>query len=148
MEWTQGSFVVSDDKSRLQLDVIHGFLTRAYWSKGIPRALVAKSIENSRICLGAFDGQSQVGFARAITDEATYAYLGDVFVLESHQGRGLGKFLMSCVHAHPGLQNLRRWSLLTRDAHGLYAPFGWKPVTDAGRYMEIHDPDIYVLARP
>ncbi|MBI3845701.1 MAG: GNAT family N-acetyltransferase [Planctomycetes bacterium] len=143
MEWADGRFEVSDDATRLQLDVIHGYLVRCYWSPGIPRDVVERAIANTRVVLGVYDGDAQVGFARVITDEATYAYLADVFVLESHRGRGLGKWLVECVHAHPALQGLRRWSLVTRDAHGLYAPFGWKPPADGTRYMEIVDSEVY-----
>ncbi|MBI1849084.1 MAG: GNAT family N-acetyltransferase [Planctomycetes bacterium] len=143
MEWADGRFEVSDDATRLQLDVIHGYLVRCYWSPGIPRDVVERAIANTRVVLGVYDGDAQVGFARVITDEATYAYLADVFVLESHRGRGLGKWLVECVHAHPALQGLRRWSLVTRDAHGLYAPFGWKSPADATRYMEIVDSEVY-----
>jgi GNAT superfamily N-acetyltransferase len=143
MEWTDGNLLVSDDKSRLQIEVIQGYLERSYWARGIPRETVARSIENSRICLGLFDGDAQVGFARLVTDEATYAYLCDVFVLESHQGRGLAVWLLRCVHTHPGLRGIRRWALVTRDAHGLYERFGWRPLADPRTHMEIHDPRIY-----
>jgi GNAT superfamily N-acetyltransferase len=147
VEWTDGRFTVSDDRSRLDLGVVHGFLEGCYWSPGIPRAVVEKAVANTRVCLGIYDGAAQVGFARVITDEATYAYLADVFVLESHRGRGLGRWLIECVHAHPALQGLRRWSLVTRDAHALYAPFGWKSPSHPQRYLEILDPDVYARAR-
>jgi len=143
VKYRRGEFVISTDPARLDLDVIHGFLTNCYWAKGIPLDVVARSIENS-LCFGVYDGSgAQVGFARAVSDLATVAYLGDVFVLESHRGRGLGKWLMECIMQHPGLQNLRRWILLTRDAHGLYSQFGFMPVKAPERYMEIHRADIY-----
>ena len=143
VENRHGEYLVSSDPSRLNVDVIHGFLTTCFWAKGIPRDVVARSIEHS-LCFGVYDGSgAQVGFARVVSDFATVAYLGDVFVLESHRGRGLSKLLMECVARHPALQNLRRWILLTRDAHGLYAQFGFTPVKSPERYMELHRPDVY-----
>lgn len=136
-------FLVSTDPARLDLDVIHGYLTNCYWAKGIPREIVARSIEHS-LCFGIYDSQgAQVGFARIVSDFATVAYLGDVFVLESHRGHGLSKWLMECIMQHPSLQGLRRWILLTHDAHGLYKQFGFTPVKSPERYMELHNPDIY-----
>lgn len=132
-----GEFVISTDAARLDLDVIHGFLTNSYWAKGIPRERVALSIEHS-LCFGVYDGSgAQVGFARVITDFATFAYIADVFVLESHRGLGLGKGLMAGITQHPALQGFRRWSLSTRDAHTLYAQFGFTPLKFPDRYMEI-----------
>lgn len=143
VEQRRGEFLLSTDPARLNLDVIHGFLTNCYWAKGIPREVVARSIQHS-LCFGVYDGSGvQVGFARVVSDFATVAYLGDVFVLESHRGRGLSKWLMECITGHPALQNLRRWILLTRDAHGLYAKFGFTPVKAPQRYMELHRPDVY-----
>jgi GNAT superfamily N-acetyltransferase len=141
-----GEFVVSTDKSRLDLNVIHGFLTNCYWSKGIPREVVARAIEHS-LCFGVYDGQgAQAGFARVVSDFATYAYVADVFVLESHRGNGLGKGLMQAIVEHPRLQGLRRWNLSTLDAHGLYAQFGFVPPKFPERYMEILRPNIYEKA--
>jgi GNAT superfamily N-acetyltransferase len=145
MEYRRGEFVISTDRERLILDVIHGFLTNCYWAKGIPREVVARSIEHS-LCFGIYEGGTQIGFARVVSDFATVAYLGDVFVLESHRGRGLSKWLMECVMQHPALQNLRRWILLTRDAHGLYSQFGFTPVKAPERYMELHQPNVYETA--
>jgi GNAT superfamily N-acetyltransferase len=145
MEYRRGEFVISTDRERLSLDVVHSFLTNCYWAKGIPRETVARSIEHS-LCFGVYDGTTQVGFARVVSDFATVAYLGDVFVLESHRGRGLSKWLMECVVGHPALQNLRRWILLTRDAHGLYSQFGFTAVAEPGRYMELHRADVYGLS--
>ena len=143
VESRRGEFLVSTDRTRLDLDVIHGFLTKCYWAKGIPREVVARSIEHS-LCFGVYDGGGvQVGFARVVSDFATVAYLGDVFILESHRGRGLSKWLMECIMRHPALQNLRRWILLTRDAHALYAQFGFTPVNSPERYMELHRADVY-----
>jgi len=167
MEYRRGEFLISTSRERLSLDVVHGFLTNCYWAKGIPRDVVAWSIEHS-LCFGIYDesppfdsaqgrllarearpfdgaegnhgAPAQVGFARVVSDFATVAYLGDVFVLESHRGRGLSKWLMECVVGHPALQDLRRWILLTRDAHGLYSQFGFTPVKSPERYMELHRP--------
>ena len=141
-EHRQGKFVISTDKERLDLDVVHGFLTESYWAKGIPREVVARSIENS-LCFGVYGDGKQVGFARVISDYATYAYIGDVFVLESYRGHGLGKWLMECIMCHPWLQGLRRWSLATMDAHGLYAKSGFSPLKTPERFMELHDPEVY-----
>jgi GNAT superfamily N-acetyltransferase len=136
-------FVLSTDPSRLELETIHGFLTNSYWAKGIPKDVIAKSMEHS-LCFGIYDGTgAQVGFARVVSDFATVAYLGDVFVVESHRGRGLSKWMMECMVQHPALQNLRRWILLTRDAHGLYSQYGFTPLKAPERYMELHRPDVY-----
>ena len=142
IEHQRGDFAISTDPARLDLDVIHRFLTNCYWAKGIPRDLVAHSIEHS-LCFGIYDGKAQVGFARVISDFATIAYLGDVFVLESHRGRGLSQWMMECIVQHPALQGLRRWILLTRDAHGLYSQFGFTPLKSPDRFMELHQPDVY-----
>jgi GNAT superfamily N-acetyltransferase len=147
MEHRRGEFLISTDRQRLSLDVIHGFLTNCYWAKDIPRETVARSIEHA-LCFGIYDGSgAQVGFARVVSDFATVAYLGDVFVLEWHRGLGLSKWLMECIVKHPALQNLRRWILLTRDAHGLYSHFGFTPVKAPDRYMELHRPDVYERPR-
>ena len=136
-EYRRGEFVISTDRSRLDLSVIHVFLTDCYWAKGIPREVVARSIEHS-LCFGVYDGAgAQVGFARVISDFATYAYIADVFVLESHRGHGLGKALMECIVQHPSLQGLRRWNLTTRDAHALYEKSGFSSLKFPERYMEI-----------
>ena len=141
-EFRKGAFTVSTDRERIDLDVVHGFLTECYWSKGIPREVVARSIENS-LCFGVYEEGKQIGFARVISDYATYAYIGDVFVLEPFRGRGLGKWLMECIMQHPRLQGLRRWSLVTSDAHGLYAQFGFGPLKKPQNYMELHRPNVY-----
>lgn len=142
-EWTRGAYRISTDPDRLDLEVIHTFLAqRSYWAEGIPRDVLERSIRGS-LPFGVYDGGRQVGFARVITDRATYAYLADVFVLEAHRGRGLSKWLMDCVVSHPDLQGLRRWHLATRDAHGLYARFGFRPLADPSSLMEIRRPDVY-----
>jgi GNAT superfamily N-acetyltransferase len=143
LEYRRGDFLISTDRTRLDLNVIYSFLTTCYWAKGIPREVVARSIEHS-LCFGIYDGSAaQVGFARVVSDYETVAYLGDVFVLESYRGRGLSKWLMECVMQHPALQNLRRWILLTRDAHALYSQFGFTPIETPERYMELHRPNVY-----
>src|SRR5580692_6512355 len=143
VEHRRGEFLISTDPVRLDLDVIHNFLANCYWARGIPREVVERSIEQA-LCFGIYDGSgAQVGFARVISDFATIAYVGDVFVLESHRGRGLSKWLMECITQHPALQNLRRWILTTRDAHGLYAQVGFTPVKSPERYMERHDAQVY-----
>jgi GNAT superfamily N-acetyltransferase len=140
--WTKGGFEVSTDPARVDLGLVHEFLTNCYWAKGIPAETVRRSIENS-ICFGIYDGERQVGFARIISDQATFAYLADVFVLPSYRGRGLSGWLMECIVAHPDLQGLRRWMLATQDAHGLYARYGFTPIKAPERWMEVHRPDIY-----
>lgn len=146
VEHRRGEFLISSDPARLDLGVIHGFLTSCYWARGIPREVVARSIEHA-LCFGIYDGRGkQVGFARVVSDLATIAYVGDVFVLDAHRGRGLGKWLMECIMRHPALQGLRRWILTTRDAHGLYEQVGFTPVKFPERYMERHDPHVYETA--
>jgi GNAT superfamily N-acetyltransferase len=136
---------IDTDKSRLDIPLIHGFLTHSYWAKGIPIDVVRQSIDGS-LCFGVYEDGRQVGFARVISDQATFAYLADVFVLESHRGRGLSKRLMEAIVAHPQLQRLRRWLLATRDAHGLYEQFGFRPLAVPDRFMELHDPEVYETA--
>jgi GNAT superfamily N-acetyltransferase len=142
IEQRRGEFLISTDRVRIDLDVVFTFLTNCYWCKGIPRETVARSIRHS-LCFGIYEGSAQIGFARVISDFATIAYLGDVFVLEPYRGRGLSNWLMECIVQHPALQGLRRWILLTRDAHGLYAKFGFTPLQGPARYMELHQPDVY-----
>ena len=142
-EYPKGEFFISSDRAKLDLNFVHGFLTESYWAKGIPREVVVRSIQNS-LCFGLYCGTEEIGFARVITDYATYAYLADVFVIERYRGRGLAKWLMECIVAHPQLQGLRRWTLATRDAHGLYAHFGFTPLAKPDRFMELHDAEIYM----
>jgi GNAT superfamily N-acetyltransferase len=144
-ETTKDDFLISTEKTKLDILLIHNFLsTRSYWAQNIPFETVKRSIENS-ICFGMFFQNTQIGFARVISDKATFAYLGDVFVLPEYRGKGLSKWLMQTIHDHPELQNLRRWWLGTKDAHGLYEQFGWTRITEevATRFMQKHDPDIY-----
>ena len=146
MEWTRDKFTVSTDKQRLEVDVIHRFLASSYWAEQIPRTVVQRSVDNS-LCFGLFDGTAQIGFARVVTDRATFAYLADVFVLPEHRGHGLGKWLIECVATHPEFQGLRRWVLGTRDAHGLYKQFGFTPLKRPEIFMELHDQDVYRAGR-
>ncbi len=142
-DWRRDDYVISTDRARLDLDVIHGFLSTSYWSTGIPRNVVARGIANSA-CFGIYhEGDGQVGFARVITDYASFGYLADVFVLEPHRGRGLSKWLMQCILAHPDLQGFRRWLLATRDANMLYEKFGFTPLHDPARFMQLWDPKVY-----
>jgi len=142
-ECQHDGYLISDDRTRLDVDAIHAFLTRSYWAAGIPRDVVARSIAHS-LCLGIYapDG-AQVGLVRVISDYATFAYLCDVYVLEAHRGRGLSKAALRALASHPRLQNIRRMHLVTQDAHGLYAQFGFSVVAQPGRHMEKRDPDVY-----
>jgi GNAT superfamily N-acetyltransferase len=138
----KGGIEISTDRARLDVDAIHAYLSRSYWAARIPRDVVARSLDHS-LCFGVYDGGRQVGFARVITDRATYAYLADVYILASHRGRGLGVRLMEHVMAHPDLQGLRRWSLVTQDAQGLYRKFGFQPLAQPERHMEIARKGLY-----
>jgi GNAT superfamily N-acetyltransferase len=139
MNWTKDTFTISDEPERLQLEVIVDYLARAYWSNQRPRAVIEKSLKHS-LCFGVYEQDQQIGFARVVSDHATFAYLADVFILESHQGHGLGKWLVQMILEHPDLRGLRRWILATRDAHGLYAQFGFAALENPDRYMTKFDP--------
>jgi GNAT superfamily N-acetyltransferase len=145
-EPSAGDVIITTDPERLDVETIHGFLAGSYWAAGIPRAVVERSIRHS-ICFGALEGKCQVGFARVITDRATYAYVSDVFVLESHRGRGISKKLMAAMIAHPELQGLRLWTLFTRDAHGLYRQFGFGEARHSERLMEKRAEQPYLEAK-
>jgi len=143
LAWSRGEYLITTDPRRIEIDVVHGYLSRdSYWAKGIPLDIVERSIDNS-LCFSVLKSDGQVGFARVTTDRATVAYLGDVFVLPEHRGRGLSKWLMECVIAHPELQGLRRWLLATADAHGLYLQSGFTPIKSPERWMERHFPGVY-----
>jgi GNAT superfamily N-acetyltransferase len=138
-EWRRGAYVISTDPARLDVDLIHDFLAhRSYWAREMPREVVQRSIEHA-LCFGLHAAEGQVGFARVVTDYAVFAYLGDVFVLEPHRGRGLGTWLVETVLDCPELQGLRRWDLATNDAHELYRRFGFGEANPA-RVMERLDP--------
>ena len=134
---------IDTDPARLDRTVIHRWLsTQSYWAAGVPRTTLDRAIENS-LCFGAYLDGAQVGFARMVTDRATFAYLADVFVLDEHRGRGYSRQLMDAIVAHPGLQGLRRMLLATRDAHGLYAKYGFTPLANPPTFMECHRPGVY-----
>lgn len=138
-------FMISTDPALLNVDVIHGYLSnQSYWAQNVPKEIVQKSITNS-LCFGLYFNGKQVGFARLVTDKATFAYLADVFILKEHQGKGLSKWLMEIIQSHPELQGLRRWMLGTRDAHGLYEQFGWTVLDEDSRkrFMQRHFKDVY-----
>jgi ribosomal protein S18 acetylase RimI-like enzyme len=143
LSYQNDDFTVVTDPSKLDVAAIHAYLSRAYWSEGIPRRIVERAIANS-MCFGLFKGKEQIGLARVVTDRATYAYLCDVYVLEEFRGKGLGVWLMECVMSHPDLQGLRRFSLATRDAHGLYRKFGFDELRKPQSQMEIVHHDIYL----
>lgn len=145
MQWSRNEYTITDEHAALDMTLIHDFLRGSYWAKGIPREIVARAMENS-LCFGLFHNGKQIGFGRVVTDRATFAYLADVFLIDSYRGRGLGKWLISCVLEHPELQGLRRWLLATLDAHGLYRQHGFVPLRNPERFMEINPPDIYLRA--
>lgn len=140
MEWKKGKFVISNDRHKLDIHVIHEYLSqRSYWAIGRSEKTVRRSIRHS-LPFGIYEGRRMIGFARVITDYATFAWIADVFVLESHRGKGLSKWLMEIIQSHPRLQRFRRWVLATKDAHGLYAKFGFVPLKYPDRWMEWRDP--------
>ncbi|HLK27613.1 MAG TPA: GNAT family N-acetyltransferase [Puia sp.] len=144
MTWNKEGFIISDDKKLLDIEYIHDYLSnKSYWSKNIPIQIVKKSIEGS-ICFGVYEKQNQIGFARVVSDKATFAYLGDVFIDENYRAKGLSKWLMEVIINYPDLQGMRRWMLGTLDAHTLYEKFGFKPLEEPTRFMHRHNPDVYV----
>jgi N-acetylglutamate synthase-like GNAT family acetyltransferase len=142
MEWTKDDFIVTTDKNRIDVTYVHWFLSHSYWAEGIPVETVQRSIDGS-MCFSVIYLNHQVGFARMITDKATFGYLADVFIDENFRGRGLSKWLIEVILNHPDLQGLRRLMLATRDAHGLYAQFGFSALTNTDRWMHIHNPGVY-----
>jgi GNAT superfamily N-acetyltransferase len=144
---TVGPYTISDDPARLDLKAMHAYLERAYWCEQIPFEVVERAVRGS-LCIGAYEATgSQVGLARFISDYATFCYLCDVYVLEQHRGRGISKTMLAMGLNHPKLQGLRRWSLVTRDAHSLYRQFGFAAPAHMDRHMERVDPDIYARSR-
>ena len=141
--YRRGPYSISTDPALLDPAAVHRYLTTSYWAQGIPLELVERSLRGS-LCFGLYGSEGQVGLARVITDETTFAYLCDVYVLPEHQGRGLGRWLMECVMGSPRLQGLRRWMLVTRDAHGLYQHLGFGPPTNPAGIMEIVQPGLYL----
>ncbi|HUB05923.1 MAG TPA: GNAT family N-acetyltransferase [Myxococcales bacterium] len=142
MEWTRDSYLLVDDQARVDVDAVHAFLTTSYWAEGVPREVVERSVQGS-LCFSLFLGDEQVGFVRAITDSATFAYLCDVYVLPAHRGRGLARWMIASLAEHPRLRSLRRWLLATRDAHGLYEKLGFTPLSAPERFMERLNRDGY-----
>ncbi len=145
----QEGYIISTDANKIETAVVHNYLSKeSYWAKDIPFDVVERSIENS-FCFGVYFNNKQIGFARLITDKATFAYLADVFIIDEHTGKGLSKWLIETIHAHPQLQNLRRWILATKDAHGLYKQFGWAKFTDeqVERSMQITNANVYAKSK-
>lgn len=143
IEHTHGTYVISDDPARLDVRAMHAYLQRAYWSEQIPLDVVERAARAS-LCIGAYDASgAQVGLARFISDYVTFCYVCDVYVLEQHRGHGLSKAMMALATSHPRLQGLRRWNLVTHDAHGLYKQFGFKELAFPERHMERTVADIY-----
>lgn len=142
-EWRRDSLLITTDRSRIDEELVYGFLSRqSYWAAGIPLTTFRRSVDHA-VCFSMFDGDRQIGFCRVMSDFATFAYIGDVFVLPGYRGRGLAKWLMECVAAHPRLQGLRRHLLATRDAHGLYEKCGFTPLKNPQNFLERHFPDVY-----
>ena len=142
-EATKNDFTISTDRSKINIDFVHDFLAKeSYWAKEIPFDVVKKSIEGS-LCFAVYDPDQQVGFARVITDYATFGYIADVFIAENFRGHGLGKWLMHCIMDHPQLKGFRRWMLATKDAHGLYAQYGFMPLDNPDRIMRWNPFDEY-----
>jgi GNAT superfamily N-acetyltransferase len=143
LEWSAGPYRISTDPALLDLDLVHAFLHGSYWARGIPRATVERSIAHS-LPFGLYHGGAQIGFARVVSDQATFAYLCDVFVLPAFRGQGLARWLCQTALAHPGLYGIRRWILATKDAHPLYAGIGFAPLASPARFMEIADDEVYL----
>ena len=143
MHWQKEKYLITADTAEVDIDVIRQYLSgQSYWAKGIPRKTVARSVQHS-ICFSVLHQDAHIGFARVVSDHATVAYVGDVFVLPAHRGQGLSKWLMECIIAYPDLHGLRRWMLATADARSLYAKFGFTAVKAPERWMEKHDMDVY-----
>ena len=143
--WERGEYTISTDKARLDVGVIHGFLNSSYWAAGRTIETIQRSIDNS-LPFGVYKGDQQIGFARVITDYATFAWIADVFILVAFQGQGLGNWLMEVIITHPDLQGFRRWVLATKDAHELYRKFGFSELKLPERWMERHDPNTRELS--
>jgi GNAT superfamily N-acetyltransferase len=135
IETHRDQFTISTNPARLDVDAIADMLSRAYWAKGRTREVIARYLQYS-LTFGIYDGSRQIGLARVVSDYTTFAWLCDVFIHEDYRGQGLGKWLMQTIHSHPDLQGLLRWLLATRDAHGLYAQYGWRPLANPERWME------------
>ncbi len=142
-ERTHESFLLSTDPAKIDLPTVHRYLSESsYWAKNIPFDVFRTSVQNA-LCFSIYENGRQAGFARVITDKATFGYIGDVFILDAYRGRGLSKWLMQCILEHPELQGFRRWLLATADAHGLYAQSGFHSLAKPDRWMELHNPNVY-----
>ncbi len=137
----KNNYLVSTDKNKINVDYVHGFLSQSYWSPGVPVKVVKKAMKGS-LCFGVYYKDKQVGYARMVTDKATFAYLADVFIDEDHRGKGLAKWLVETILAYPQLQNLRRILLATKDAHKLYEQCGFTSINNPERYM-VYNPSVY-----
>lgn len=143
MVWTKNNFKISTDKTLLNMEAVHHYLSKeSYWAKNISKTKIKTACENS-LCFGLYENEKQIGLARLITDYSTFAYLCDVYVLPEYQGNGLGKWLMNCVMSHPDLQTLRRWTLATKDAHGLYEQVGFTLLKNSDRHMEYRNEKVF-----
>jgi GNAT superfamily N-acetyltransferase len=143
MVWQKHNYIISDDQNLLNIEFIHDYLSgKSYWAANIPFEIVKRSVAGS-LCFGVYDREKQIGFARVVTDQAAFAYLGDVFIDEMYHGKGLSKWLMETMINHPLLQGLRRWMLSTKDAHGLYEKYGFTSIEEPSRFMHRHNPHIY-----
>ncbi|HJR79038.1 MAG TPA: GNAT family N-acetyltransferase [Anaerolineales bacterium] len=140
IEVQRDHFTISTDPSRLDIEAVVDMLQRAYWAQGRPRERTERALKNSLV-FGIYDGDKQIGLARIVSDYAVFAYLCDVFIHEEYRAQGIGKWLMQTIHSHPDLQGLRRWTLVTRDAHTLYSQFGWMPLDNPNGWMEILNPN-------
>lgn len=141
-EWKKGDYIISTEKSKIDVEEVHRFLSHSYWAENVPKNIVQKSIDNS-FCFGVYHHDKQAGFARVISDFATFAYLADVFILPNDRGKGLSKWLMQIIIDHPKLQGLRRFTLATRDAHKLYLQFGFTALDKPDRWMQRHNSYVY-----
>ena len=142
MEWRKDKFWITTEKPKLDIPFIQQFLTNSYWAAGISEEIVQRCVDGS-ICFGVFHEDQQIGFARVVTDKASFGYLADVFIDEAWRGKGLSKWLMEIIMQHPDLQGFRRFLLATRDAHGLYKQFGFTDLNNPERWMQIHNPTVY-----
>ena len=146
VSWVRDDYTITTNPTKVDLSVVHRYLSEeSYWAKNIPLDTVSRAVQRST-CFSVLHRATQVGFARVVSDYATFAYLGDVFILHAHRGKGLSKWLVECIKNHPDLQGLRRWILATADAHQLYGKYGFEPLSAPARWMEIHDPLIYQRA--
>lgn len=147
VEWRKDQYVLSTDAACFDMNALFRFISgESYWARGMPRETFERAVRHS-LCFGLFDGELQIGFGRVVSDFASVAYLGDVFIREDYRRRGLSKWMMECIQSHPDLQGMRRWLLVTADAQELYKKFGFTPLKAPEKFMELHNPEIYGAAR-